>query len=119
MPQNWTHVAETVKQRRTELGLSQRQAARLANDISPTTWGSLEKHGQPVSTLTAVAICKALRWTADSIDALLAGGEPTVADAVDRAGDTDYNSRLARMPDHVLQAVNDIIDAEERRQGRS
>lgn len=35
----------------------------------------------------------------------------------DRSDATDYNSRLARMPDHVLQAVNDIIDAEERRRG--
>jgi hypothetical protein len=66
-----------VKQRRLARGLSQRQAARLAGDISPTTWLSLEKHQQPVSALTAAGICRALAWTPDSIQAILDGREPT------------------------------------------
>lgn len=72
----WGRVAETVKRRRTSLGLSQRQAARLADDISPTTWQSLETHGQAVSDLTAAAMCRALGWREDSFELIRRGRKP-------------------------------------------
>lgn len=75
MADRWEQIAETVKRRRTDLGITQRHASLLAG-VSPTTWGSLEKHHQPVSELTAAAMCRALRWTTDSIARMLNGGEP-------------------------------------------
>lgn len=71
----WGRVAETVKRRRTDLGLSQRLASERAG-ISPTTWGSLEKHCNPVDDLTRAGMCRALGWSSDSIDRILTGLEP-------------------------------------------
>lgn len=79
MPAVWDQVAETVKQRRVTLGLSQRAAADRAG-VSPTTWASLELHHNPVSDITAVGICRALGWTPDSIHRLLSGLGPTEDD---------------------------------------
>ncbi len=75
---NWEHVQKRVRKRRAELGLSQRKAAERA-DISPTTWGTLETHGQQVAASTAAAMSRALRWTPDSIERLAAGEEPEEA----------------------------------------
>lgn len=102
---DWVRVAETVKRRRVELGLSQRVAARLADDISPTTWGQLEKRHQPVSALTAGSICKALRWTSDSIDRLLAGGEPVENGDVTEAPTLE---KLAATVDRLTTIVEDL-----------
>jgi DNA-binding XRE family transcriptional regulator len=79
MQDRWPVVAETVKRRRLELDLSQRAAA-IAADTSPTTWGNLEKHSQRVDPLSRTKICRALGWTLDSIDRILAGGDPEVAE---------------------------------------
>lgn len=76
MQEDWERVAETVKRRRTDLGMSQRAAAFAADNISPTTWGSLETHGRSVDVLTRPKIARALGWTTDSIDRILAGGDP-------------------------------------------
>lgn len=75
MPTEWERVAETVKRRRTALGLSQRTAATLAG-FSPTTWSSLETHAHRVDDLTRPKFCRALRWTSDSIDLMLRGEQP-------------------------------------------
>lgn len=75
MPTDWERVAETVKRRRVERGLSQRAAAQAAG-LSPTTWGSLELHHQRLEPLSRPKIARALGWTPDSLDRILAGGEP-------------------------------------------
>lgn len=64
-----------MKRRRTTLGISQRAAADRAG-VSPTTWASLELHRNPVNDITAVGICRALRWTTNSIERILAGLDP-------------------------------------------
>lgn len=79
MSDGWELVAETVKRRRTALGLSQRRAADRAG-LSPTTWGSLEKHHQRIDDLSRPRFCRALGWTADSIDRILQGEEPEIDD---------------------------------------
>lgn len=68
-----------MKRRRASLRLSQRAAADLAG-ISPTTWGLFEKHHKPIADLTRAGICRALRWTPDSIDRILAGLDPVADD---------------------------------------
>lgn len=75
MSEDWASVAETVKHRRTTLGLSQRRAADRGG-LSPTTWGSLEKHHQRIDDLSRPRFCRALGWTPDSIDRILRGKEP-------------------------------------------
>lgn len=105
MTDEWERVAETVKRRRTELGLSQRQAARLADDLSPTTWGSLEKRMQPVSPLSAAAMSKALQWTPDSIARILDGGDPE--EVAPPAPDLPEGATEAEL----VQAVRDLTEA--------
>lgn len=68
-----------MKRRRVDLGLSQRKAAIYA-DVSPTTWGSLETHHNPIDDLTRPKFCRALSWTADSIDRVLSGLDPVEDD---------------------------------------
>ena len=85
-----------MKRRRAELGLSQRQAADRAN-VSPTTWGSLETHAQPVNAITAAGISRALRWTTDSVDRILAGGDPVETNGPD--------------PDEVMSFSRAEVDA--------
>lgn len=74
---DWSPVAEAVRRRRAELGLSQRAAADIAG-ISPTTWGQLEKHAAELEPLTLAKICRALGWSLNAISEILNGEEPTI-----------------------------------------
>lgn len=94
-----------MKHRRVELGISQRRAADLAG-VSPTTWGSLETHAQPVSDLTAAGMSTALRWTPDSIASILAGGDATEATPTDRP--LTFTQRNA---DDVYDRITALEDA--------
>ena len=68
-------VAEMVKRRRLELGLSQEEAAKLG-DMSENTWRKLESYGKPVSELKKAGITQALGWRSDAIEHILAGADP-------------------------------------------
>lgn len=64
-----------MKARREGLGLAQG-----AGGVSSASWRKVEKAiDPPYRRATLVAICRALRWTDDSIDELLDGGQPTEA----------------------------------------
>lgn len=109
MDSQWGVVAETVKRRRVELGLSQRAAAIRAG-TSPTTWGSLEKHANPIDDLTRPKVARALGWAADSIDRMLAGKVPKVDpdSTVPRTLDervTDLEQQLRDLERLVRQSI--------------
>lgn len=76
----WGRVGVKVKERRDELGWSQRDAGLAApGALSEATWASIEDgDGWKSYTRTLRKVCIALRWTEDSIDRIVAGGEPEV-----------------------------------------
>lgn len=104
-----------MKHRRASLGLSQRHAA-LRADVSPTTWGSLETHHQPVSPITAAAMSKALGWTSDSIARMIDGGEPTDTDGEEPP---TLEERITAVEEGLLRVVRMVEDLSRgRRRGR-
>jgi len=88
-PKQWRDkVGQYVEQRRKELGYSANKAAALTDDaVSPSLWRQVERGERHVDGKVAApnpaprrraAMCKALGWTPDSIDRLLAGQEPQI-----------------------------------------
>lgn len=89
-------MGAAVKHRRSQLGISQRRLANLA-DISPTTVASLEK-GQAVNTITAVSISRALSWPTDAVDQLADGTTPDQLPDVEHGGPS-VEDRLSSLED--------------------
>lgn len=81
--ETWERLAERIRERRLELGLTQTQLARDAQ-ASDRTIGALERAEQAryhAATLRSVAV--ALGWTPDSVERILAGDEPVDAPSRD------------------------------------
>lgn len=70
-----TRLGVLVRQRRTELGLSQSGAADLA-DVDRATWASLESGARNVRAYNRPGIERAMRWLPGSVERVLAGDEP-------------------------------------------
>lgn len=64
-----------IKERRLALGLTQKEAA-AAGDMAATTFNTVEVGRSPASGLVRAGICRALGWTADSIERLERGDDP-------------------------------------------
>lgn len=74
----WRRVGDAIRARRTELRLTQKEAAR-AGGLSEPVWNVIEGARQTNYRLdTLHGVTRALGWSADSIDRILAGDEPTV-----------------------------------------
>lgn len=73
----WGRLAERMRERRADLRLSSRRAAKLAV-IDPNTWASAEK-GNRIRDTGFPGIEAALQWSPGSVREILAGGEPTLA----------------------------------------
>lgn len=69
-------LAEQVRARRLELGISVRAAATQAG-VARDTWIGLEEATRRTAETSYAAIEKTLQWETGSISAVLAGGEPT------------------------------------------
>lgn len=91
-------IGAAIKARREALGLSQREAAALADGMSPTTWGQLERGrtGRPQG-LTLAAVCRALRWPASAIEDAAEGRIP---------GSTELHELRSSL-EHSLSAADD------------
>lgn len=114
MRTNWAKVGAAVKQRRSELKISQRRLAHLA-DISPTTVANLEK-GQAVNTITAVSIAGALSWPPDAIDLLADGTTADELPDVKRHGHRSVEDRLSSLEerfDRVEAAIERLENADQ------
>jgi transcriptional regulator with XRE-family HTH domain len=74
--------------------------------------------GEPVQRRDRLAaLAQYLGYRGDAFELIARGNEPVLEGSGAGQGPgetTDYNSRIARMPDHVRRAVDAIIDAEER-----
>lgn len=82
----WQRVAEQVIARRLRLGLTQAEVAdRSGGGVSLPVVQVAEGARQPNDTMalrTARALSRALGWTDDSVERIVAGGEPVDASAL-------------------------------------
>ncbi|MEW2474654.1 helix-turn-helix domain-containing protein [Micromonospora gifhornensis] len=69
-------LAEMIRTRRLELGLSVSAVARTAG-IDRATWASAEKGERDTQPHNWAGIERALNWRPGSIASILAGGDPT------------------------------------------
>jgi transcriptional regulator with XRE-family HTH domain len=88
-----------------------------ALEVKQQTVSDWERDAARPRPARARAIEKVLGLPPDSVVRLLFGGDPAAAPPSD-AGQLDYNSRIATMPRHVRAAIDDLIEAEERRRRR-
>lgn len=73
-------LGSLIRQRRLELRLSEREAVKLAA-IARNTWSGAEKGRTRTAEHNWPGIEQALRWAPGSIEAILAGGEPTIEES--------------------------------------
>lgn len=72
---DWERLGRLVKERRLRLGWAVAKCT-AGRDISDTTWGKLEG-GNPIDPKKLGTVATAIRWTAQSVDEILGGGDPT------------------------------------------
>jgi transcriptional regulator with XRE-family HTH domain len=78
--QDWLHLAQLIKERRLELGLTQAQV-HSAGGPAPATLYLLENGGRTsFSPQILRRLERALGWRAGSIRRVLAGGQPALSD---------------------------------------
>lgn len=106
-------VRTAIKDRRLQLRLTQVEAS-TAGEISPATWNSVEKARSGASGLVRAQICRALGWTVDSIDRLVAGEPPVLADVAEPEprGDTEEAAMAAVVAE--LSRFNDELERQRR-----
>lgn len=111
MDTNWQRLGPLIKRRRQALGLTQEvAAARSEGQVSSATWRKLEK-GDTTSYNSAslVGVCRVLEWTLDSIDNVIAGGEPTLAGASTPSRPVGDDAVLAQANgDELMDLLNDL-----------
>lgn len=119
---DWENLARTVRRRRTDLGLTQAELAARDDQLSVATLRRIEASAATsYRDLQLAALARALGWTSDTVDRLLAGerpgsevdpavvqGEPDAQPGDDEI-EIDYNSAIANMPQEVRQAVIRIV----------
>lgn len=70
-------LASLIQARRRELRISEREAAARGS-LARNTWASAEAGTRHIAERTASGIEVALEWAPGSVEAILAGGEPTI-----------------------------------------
>jgi hypothetical protein len=99
----WAQVAQRIEARRAALALPKKQFYGSA--MSETTLRNMAK-GTPVARPeNRVKICRALKWSDDSIDLILAGGEPVEVSQPGESG----SPVLAHRVDVLERAVWGIL----------
>ncbi len=78
MAADWTRLSQFVRNRREELGLTQTEAVnRAEGGVSLATWRNIETGFRPPWRRAGLlAVCRVLRWTPESFELILEGGEP-------------------------------------------
>ncbi len=116
-------LGSRVRQRRLELGLSQRDAAQAAG-VSNQTWSNVEL-GRGASDLKLAGVERAMRWQAGSAVAVATGGEPTETGGPDRTVEERLaviEAELAELRELVHSSVvrhdPDLLEQLSRREGR-
>ncbi len=93
----WKRVAQAVKDRRLHLGWTQQEASDRAG-VSLATWRLIESAGRDrYQDLTVRGVSRALGWSANTFDIIVAGGDaPTNEEA-----DTPPERSVATPPPRV------------------
>jgi transcriptional regulator with XRE-family HTH domain len=96
---NAERLDEAMRQRRVQLGLSWEDIAAAA-DITSAHLRRIRTGQYLPRDTTAAKLERAFRWSAGSIDAVLAGGEPTPSPDPQAAADGDWpNSTQLDVPE--------------------
>jgi len=96
---------KAMEDRRLSLGLEWRDVAEAAN-VSYETLRALRRNRQS-SSLTKRRTEDALQWAPGSIDAILAGGEPTLAETSPKY-DVDELRELRDQLNAILDRIEEI-----------
>jgi transcriptional regulator with XRE-family HTH domain len=110
----WPMLAERVRSRRRELGLSIR-AASTAAGIARATWDDLETGARQTRQDRWASVERALQWQPGSIAAILEGGEPIIGERakVPASSLADAVARIRNLPDvdpaDKLRMVHDLL----------
>jgi hypothetical protein len=76
-----TALAEHIQQRMDELDLDPTKLAAASGLSLPGLANVRKGYRRAYQKRLTIPLCRALKWTPDSIDRILAGGEPIVMDA--------------------------------------
>lgn len=105
----WAVLSTTVRDRRLELGLSARTASARAG-INRATWASLEANTNRLSRHLWSAVETTLQWQPGSIEAVLAGGDPTPVTRPTTTPPQTNSARLAAEIERVKRLPLPIED---------
>lgn len=129
-------MAEAIEARRIALHRSPGEMVRRSELTAPGLAPMRKGIRKQYRDSSRLGLAKALDWPYRALDFLLEGGDPAELETVDwsawgtdntpeepianssarRLDEAEFFSRLARMPDHVLEEVERLIDAEERKE---
>jgi transcriptional regulator with XRE-family HTH domain len=107
----YERLDEALEERRVDLDLTWRELADAARMSEPAL-RAIRRGTYAPSTRTRRRLERAIGWQQGSIDAVLAGGEPTTVDPLEALNDDEL--RLLR--EAIARAVAELGDAKDERQ---
>jgi transcriptional regulator with XRE-family HTH domain len=112
---SWSAVAEAIRDRRAELGITQAEGIILAGGkVSASTWSHLERGDKQTYERGKLrAVSRALGWSTDSIERIAVGQEPI---ELSEGQEQELLQRLFRLEETVRDLLVRFQRLEERRQ---
>ena len=109
MTDDWAAVARAIKQRKTELGLNQRELGERAN-VSKQIVGELENNtvNRRRSARTLRAVSVGLDWHPDHLAAVLAGLTPPSANEPIPRTDDDVPGHFSVVEHYLRQLLDQV-----------
>jgi transcriptional regulator with XRE-family HTH domain len=112
----WQAVAEAVKARREELGITQAEGVFMAGGkVSASTWSHLERADKQTYEQSKLrSVSRALGWSADSLERISVGQEPIPL--TDAGQEQELLARMFRLEETVRGLLLRFQRLEELRQ---
>ena len=101
----WDKLGTEVRQRRTELGLTQEQVAERGGPSTPTLRTLENNRANRLSPRLRRSLERTLHWATGSVDAILAGHSPTPVEPATIAAD---GPEFYLLLDHTLTAIRGL-----------